>query len=621
VGGLLDLRSWDFERQGAVNLMGQWDFASGVLLDDAGAAGFHAWQTRSVPDFWVKSEGGDRPGTGAGTYRLRVLLPKGAPPLAIRNYTGFNAFELEVSGQTVARAGRPSLSRETAESAYRPGVSPVEPRDGVLDVLIRVSNYEYRGGGIWRPLSLGDRAALTADLQKAIYVAIALTVAIAALSLNSLILWANRRKEKSYFFFALFGFVVALRPLVTGEYALTRIFPAMPFGLLVRLEYATAMLAVPSALAFFLSFFPVEHPRRWATILIAPFGPFILFMLFFPLYFLTWSIFAFYGVTLAAIILAAVVVVARAAYRKAQGGWAMFVGGWMVALCGINDILYSSHLIDTGNLLPFSLAFFVFLQTWVLARRFTGAFDKVEALSVELGSSNDRLKDEIQKAMAMSARLEESLAEKETLLKEVHHRVKNSLQIVSSIVSLQSNRSSDPAVESMSRSIRERIRVISLANEKLYDVDSGDMIDLTDYARDVLKLTVSSYESEDCRIEERVEGERFEAESAVGIDFGLVLAELLANSLQHAILPKGGGRVVVAIHEGEDSLLFEVKDDGPGFPADFDPETAQSLGFKIVMSLLRRRGGTIAISKGSEPAVACSMRIPPHAHSVLSSTY
>ena len=591
-------------------LAGEWDFASGALLDSAGASAFHAWQTRSVPDFWKKAEGGERPGTGAGTYRLRVLLPEKTPKLAIRNFTGFNAFELDVDGETVARAGRPSLSRATAVSAYKPGVSPIEAvGGGELHILFRVSDYEYRSGGIWRALSLGESEALTADQQKAIYLAIALTVAIGALSVNSFLLFVNRRKEKSYFFFALFGMIIALRPLVTGEYTLTRIFPGISFELLVRLEYATAMFAVPAAVAFFLSFFPNPNTKRWTAILILPFAPFVVFDFFLPLYYLTRTIFAFYAVALAAIIASACVVVARAAYRRAQGGWAMFIGGCVVALCGINDILYSSHMISTGNFLPISLFLFVFLQSFVLAKRFTSAFDRVEALSSELQDSNVMLKDEIRKAMDMSARLEESLAEKEMLLKEVHHRVKNSLQIVSSIVSLQAHRSSDPAVECMSQSIKERIRVISLANEKLYDIDSGDMINLTDYARDILRLAVSSYRAEECSIEARVEGEGVQAESAIAIDFGLVLTELIVNSLNHAILPKGGGRIDVAIAEAGDTILFEVRDDGAGFPDSFDPGSVRSLGYKIVMSLLHRRGGTIAVTKGSEPTVSCSMEI------------
>jgi two-component sensor histidine kinase len=618
-GGILDLRSWDFNRQGAVSLGGEWDFAPALLLDSAAAARFDAWQTRKVPDFWKGGEGGDRRGTGCGTYRLRVLLPKSAPPLAVRNYTGYNAFELEASGVVVAKAGRPATSRSLALSAYSPGVNRVSPRStavgaadgaasgGDLELLFRVSNWNYRGGGIWKCLILGDAAALIAAQQWSANISIALAAMMAALALNSFLLYVNRRKERSYLFFAVFGIVLALRPLVTGEYVLTRIFPAMSFELLVRLEYATAMLALPAAMAFFLSFFPTDNPKRWAFAFIGPFVPFVLFDVFLPLYWLTWSIFAFYAVAVSEIVLAASTVLARAVYRRVQGGLAIFAGGCLLALCAVNDVLYSSHLIETASLLPVAYAFFVVLQSFVLAQRFTKAFDRVELLSSELKGSNDMLKDEIHKAMAMSARLEESLSEKEMLLKEVHHRVKNSLQIVSSIVALQANRTEDQAAVDLARSIRERIRVISLANERLYDVDSGDMVDLFGYASDILNLAISSYGSDECRIEGRVEGERVQAESASAIDFGLVFTELVVNSLKHAILPKGGGRVVAVIHGGEGSCSFDLSDDGPGFPELFEPDSARSLGFKIIMSLLSKRGGSISISKGPGPTVSCSM--------------
>jgi two-component sensor histidine kinase len=620
--GVLDLRRWDFASQGAVSLGGQWDFASGVLLDSEGVSRFGAWELREVPDFWKGGEGGDRPGSGAGTYRLRVLLPPEHPELAVRNFSGMNAFELEASGKVVARAGRPALDRASAVSAYKPGVSRVSPRldppsgqrSRELELLLRVSNWDYRGGGIWRCLVLGDAAALAADQQRSIYGAIALTSIMLALSVNSLMIFLNRRKEKSYFFFALFGLLIALRPLVTGEYAIARILPDLPFNVLVRIEYATAMLALPAAMAFFLSFFPVSHPKRWAAILIAPFAPFALFLFVLPLYYLTWSIFAFYAIASGEILVASIAVLARAAYRRVQGGVAMLAGGCFLALCAINDMLYSSHLIQTGNALPIALVLFIVLQSFVLAQRFTKAFDKVELLSAELKDSNQMLREEIQSAMAMSARLEESLSEKEMLLKEVHHRVKNSLQIVSSIVSLQANRSGDSAVESMSQSLKDRIRVISLANEKLYDIESGDLFDLTSYARDIVKLAVSSYESEACRLEGLVEGERIEAESAVGIDFGLVLTELVVNAFKHALLPAGGGRVLVSMRREGSELRFEVRDDGPGLPEGFDPAVSGSLGFKIVSSLLSRRAGSFSVSRpasgeGRGTSVSCTMRI------------
>jgi two-component sensor histidine kinase len=620
VAGVLDLRDWDFARQGSVSLGGEWDFAPAALLDSSGASRYQGWTRRQVPDFWRGGEGGDRSGTGYGTYRLRVFLPSRASQFAVRNFTGFTSFELEASGRIVARAGNPASDRAAAVSAYNPGVNRVEARSVLsatspgnpaaqeLELLFRTSNWDYRGGGIWKSLILGEETALRAAQQRSGYREIALAATMAALALNSLIIFSSRRKERSYLFFALFGFVLAIRPLVTGEYLMTRIFPAMSFDLLVRLEYVSAMLAVPAAMAFFVSFFPSEKARIWTLVLVAPFAPFALFIVFLPLRWLTWSIFAFYAISVMAVVLAAAMMLARVVRRRVQGGLALFAGGCLLALTAINDVLYSSHIISTGQLFPSALVMFVFLLSSVLARRFTGAFEKVELLSRELKDSNELLRDEIRNATEASARLEESLQEKEMLLKEVHHRVKNSLQIVSSIVALQANRTDDTEAAALARSIRERIRVISLANERLYDVDSGDAIDLTGYARDILSLAVSSYGSESCRIDVRVEGERVHADSTVAIDFGLVLTELVVNSLKHALLPRGGGELRLAIRKGKEACSFDLSDDGPGFPEGFDPAVAKSLGFKVVMALLGKRRGSISISSGPEPTISCELR-------------
>jgi two-component sensor histidine kinase len=622
--GVLDLRDWDFSRQGAVSLGGEWDFAPAALLDSEDAAHYSGWLRRQVPDFWKGGEGGDRAGTGFGTYRLRVLVAPWAPPLAVRNLAGFNAFELEASGLVVARGGKPASDRVSSVSAYNTGVSRVQARlvpaesSGApsfqeLELLLRVSNWDYRGGGVWRCLVLGEAGELAASQRRSSNADVALAATMAALALNSLIIFANRRKERSYLFFAVFGLILALRPLVTGEYVIARLFPDMGFDLLVRLEYVSAMFAVPAAMAFFLSFFPSEKTRFWSFVLVAPFVPFWLGILFAPLYWLTWSIFAFYGMSVVTIVIAASTVLARAVYNRTQGGRPLFIGGCLLALAAVNDVLYSSHLLSTMGLFPTALVLFIFLQSYVLARRFTSAFEKVELLSRELKDSNEMLRDEIRNAMEASARLEESLSEKEILLKEVHHRVKNSLQIVSSIVALQANRTDDSEAAALARSIRERIRVISLANERLYDVDSGDQIDLTAYARDILNLAVTSYGSESCRIDARVEGERVLAESAMAIDFGLVLTELVVNSLKHALLPKGGGALLLAVRRGEDACCFELSDDGPGFPEGFDPASAKSLGFKVVMALLGKRRGAIDISKGPRPVVSCALRLDSRA--------
>ena len=113
VAGTLDLRSWDFEKKAEVPLNGDWDFFPGVLLDERLALETAREGGRLVPDFWRGNEAGSVKGMGAGTYRLRLLLPEnsaGLPMLGLGIPTISTAFELDANGVSVAHAGRPAVN-------------------------------------------------------------------------------------------------------------------------------------------------------------------------------------------------------------------------------------------------------------------------------------------------------------------------------------------------------------------------------------------------------------------------------------------------------------------------------------------------------------------------------
>ncbi len=604
---MVDLRQWDFARKGNVTLHGQWLFYPGKLLTQEQADADPGAEYRTVPDVWEGGSAGGKDAKGAGTYRLHVLLPAYDGELALRNWTVATSFQLEVNGRLAAQGGKPALRAEDAAAGYNPGITVLGAGVGELDILVRVSNHEYRAGGIWHAFALGPAEVLDAQLKRSTYGAVAIFAAIAAIALNSLAVFFFRRRELPFLFFAVFALSLSLRPLVTGDYALVDIFPAIPFGLLVRIEYATAFLSVPAAAVFFLALFKGILKKVWGLILTVPFAPFVLMDLFAPLDFLTRSIFFFYVVALAALAVMVVLIVGRAAYRRQPDGVIMLIGGIFLGLAGINDILYTTFILHTGNLFPVSLVVFMGLQAIVLARRFTGAFDRVEVLSAELSVSNARLTEEVRMVTEAGARTRLLLEEKEMLVREVHHRVKNSLQIVSSILALQAGSSGSPAVEEITRSIRHRIRAISLAHEKLYSLASGERINLDEYVRQLTGLTVSSFGTDGGAVEISVDSERLEAPAGISIDIGLILTELLTNSLKHAILPKGGGKISVALHGDGESITLEVQDDGPGFSLEGKGAGEGTLGFGIVKALVKKRKGNVSVSEGGHPRVTCTL--------------
>ena len=150
-GGVLDLRSWDFQRDGVVRLKGDWDFFPRVLL--RGEAGLLAPRSgeRRVPDLWTDKTMGSARGIGAGTYRLTVLLPDRRPSLGIKYTTVSTAFELDADGLLVANVGRPALDSTRDLPTYKPGVAILPRSAASLVLVVRASNYEYTSRRKWRP--------------------------------------------------------------------------------------------------------------------------------------------------------------------------------------------------------------------------------------------------------------------------------------------------------------------------------------------------------------------------------------------------------------------------------------------------------------------------------------
>jgi two-component sensor histidine kinase len=598
--GVLDLRGWDFSRNGAATLSGEWLFAPRSLLDSSSSGNYSSWEERKVPDVW---KAGDREfpgGRGAGTYRLTILLPRGAPPLAIRNYAGIYAFELEADGRLVKRVGLPSLEPGEARSAYAPGVTRVDSRGERMVLLIRTSNYEYRSGGLWRAFELGDASRLDRRRAHDFYLSMAIAIAIEALGLNYFLIFLFRRKERTFFLFFLECIPMGLRPVVTGEYALGVIFPGIPFDLLVRLEYASAMVSVPFLFAFLVSLFSEVADKAWGKRLSLPFLPFLAAIVVLPLYSLTSIIYVFYALSLLGLGVCLVFIV-RAARKGGQGGAIILTATIGLLASAANYFLNLTRLILPTDIFQTALFIFIFSEALVLADRLTKAFDAAESLSLELSAANEALRSEIARGDEARTKLEASLAEKEMLLKEVHHRVKNSLQIVSSIVTLKTIDSKEPSIRHITQAVKNRIRLISLVHERLYNVGSGDRIDLGEYAKDIVGLNMEYAEEGPPPVDARIEAVGLLVDGGFCIDVGLILTELISNAMRHAVIP-AGGKITVAIREevegDKKALVLSVGDEGPGFPSGFDPAVDGGLGFRIVRSLLARRRGRIELSPG-----------------------
>jgi PAS domain S-box-containing protein len=197
--------------------------------------------------------------------------------------------------------------------------------------------------------------------------------------------------------------------------------------------------------------------------------------------------------------------------------------------------------------------------------------------------------------------LRESLAEKETLLKEVHHRVKNNLASIASLISLQKDTQTTPEVLAEFDELSGRIRAMSLVHELLYQSETLSRINLGDYFGMLMGYLHDSYDPSH-QIYLRIHADGVEMDLDHAISCGLIVNELLTNAFKHAF-PEGKPRpgqsgcevTVTAVWDGS-SYTLTISDNGIGFPVGLDWATSESLGLRLVMLLGQRQlGGKVEL--------------------------
>ena len=204
-----------------------------------------------------------------------------------------------------------------------------------------------------------------------------------------------------------------------------------------------------------------------------------------------------------------------------------------------------------------------------------------------------------------------SLAEKEALLQEVHHRVKNNLQIVTSLLQLQRRQLADPAVQVAFAETENRVRAMALVHQRLYQHGTLSSLDFADYLRSLGAQLMQSFGSERLvRVEYRVKPLRLPL--ATAIPLGLIVTELITNALKYALAQRGDGvlGIELAPDDGGQGLLLVISDNGPGLPAGFEPARSRGLGMRLVQTLSRQIGATVAFGTAPGGGTRCSIRSP-----------
>jgi signal transduction histidine kinase len=484
--GVLDLTDWDFQSDGPVNLMGEYEFYWKQLLGPPDFAKKNRSQNRrliEVPGYWndFDSAGEKASGNGFATYRLSVILNGKDTSLALKVLDMGTAFTLFLNGKNVYSAGTVGRNQATSKPQFKPSVIDFQVKDNILEIVFQVSNFHHRKGGAWEPVVLGTEEQIRDIRETRLSYELFLFGSILIMAIYHFGLFALRRKDRSTLFFGIFCLLIALRILTTGERYLVQLLPNISWELLGKLEYLSYYLAVPAFAQYFCSIFDQRFLKTICTAAAILSLIFSALVLVFPLKIFSYTL-PLYHIITVSLFIYGIYILVTSSLKRDYHAFIFLAGFFILFLTAINDMLYNESLIETGQFIPLGLFIFIFSQAFLISLRFSKAFTLVERQRRELKKSKAELEIRVRERTA-------DLLEANTSLSvEVEERKQAQEAAVEARKTAEiANRAKSEFLANMSHELRTPLNHILGFTELVVDKSAGELNETQEeYLNDVL---------------------------------------------------------------------------------------------------------------------------------------
>ncbi|MFS0559052.1 ATP-binding protein [Brevibacillus sp. 179-C9.3 HS] len=429
--GVLDLRGVDWEDGETVWLDGEWGFYW-QQLQSPGTFDSHASEREfmQVPSTWKEGAGArtDISNHGYATYRLSIQLDEqqSGRPLALYMPSVATAYKLWINGKVMAENG--VVGENLAEMIPKnyPKVVVFQPDQSQVELVIHVSNFVQRKGGLWESIALGSADQIMQKREANIIYAGMIAASLMIMGIYHFGLYVTRKREISTLYFCGVSIAISIRILFLGETMAVSLFPQIPWEMGVKLEYMSSLVTMIMLACFvrsqYTAFFHrfIQRVCVWTGLL------FILFVLFTPARIYTEWIYVGEAYLLLSYSYM-LFVYGRAILQKQPGSLLNGMGLLVFFAAVVNEILFYAHLSPFENAIPFGLLVFLLTQMMNLSMVFARSFAHVEQLSEVLAQTNESLEQKVQqrtKALADKnqelQRMEES---RRMLLSNISHEL------------------------------------------------------------------------------------------------------------------------------------------------------------------------------------------------------
>ncbi|MGA9237773.1 sensor histidine kinase [Robiginitalea sp.] len=275
--------------------------------------------------------------------------------------------------------------------------------------------------------------------------------------------------------------------------------------------------------------------------------------------------------------------------------FALFILGGYLVKTSIGNLYLAGAVLFIGSLLIFHPAFESFESTVTVGKEPLFSALVFLFFLVVLGSVfGKRLISNLHDLYRGKEEMEQKANEKEMLLKEVHHRVKNNLQTVSSLLRMQGRAVEDPHTLSQIRSSQNRVVCMAMVHEMLYMREDLSCIEYSTYVQQLADYLVKSVKGSDTDIRLRIDIPEVELGIDTALPLGLLINEAVTNALKYGFEGRDTGEISISLEkEDEQGYVLRIGDDGVGYPENMDYKTSKSLGLKLIHNLSRQLKGSV----------------------------
>lgn len=590
INGILDLRNWDFKKDGSIDTEGYWqfhfnDFLSGNEFETKKIETY-SW----VPGVWKRGFLTKKPNdnvtlkksahnkiwngiklssTGYASYNIKVLFPPHQKSIGIKVRDVGTAGMFFVNDSLYVKSGLVGTSRETSKPQYLPKTLLINNLTDTTFLTFWISNYDYRKGGLWKTLTLGDSEQLFEKEKIARMTQIFNEGVWFMVIFMLFVFFIYRPKEKAILHLLLWAIASAIRLLSADDRLITVLIPNINFDLLIKMELISGFAMVPFSISAFNILFPNEYSRSIKNFMLYSFFCFLIIAIVTDPSVYTHLVVPYQILNILGLMYSSLMML-HAIHNKREGAIIMGTAIIVVLFVYIVQILFYNQLSNTdlGSNSMFTGFILAFAQVIILARTFSSALSRVENFAGELESTVELRTNELIKAqeqIILIARQSETEKVRRRISQDIHDDISsglNKISWMSELVKIKAqknkpeelNNTLDKIIKSSRDTVDNLIEIIWSLNPNFDDLES-----LLSYMRNYInRYFDESPFNVTIKFPDHIG--RIELNPELKRNIFLVMKEALHNAAKYS----DARNIIAEFNFTNNNYIFIIKDDGVG---------------------------------------------------------